>query len=179
MELVKQDREKKLAKEKKEQLSVQRKKDKETRERLKSRRSHLKEAQIVFNKFIRLRDEKDPCISCGKTEKELQTSDGWMPGGIWDCGHYLSRGGFPELRFEELNSHKQCKTCNGGAGQFAKKNRTVSQQYRINLIKKIGIEKLEWLEGPHEPKQYTIENIVGIRDKYKDMAKQLQTREVI
>ncbi len=40
--------------------------NRERKQALKSRSEWLKEAQAEFNKFIRLRDKKDPCISCGK-----------------------------------------------------------------------------------------------------------------
>ena len=68
------------------------------------------------------------------------------------------------MRFEELNTHKQCMPCNSHlSGNLI--------NYRINLIKKIGLEAVEWLEGPHKPKKYTIENLKEIRDKYRKMGK--------
>lgn len=149
---------------------AEKKKDKEFRERkqaLKSRNKWLEEAQEVFNKFIRLRDEDEPCMSCGREEVE------WTPGGSWDCGHFLARGSHPELRFDELNAYKQCKSCNGGSGKYARKNHTVGQEYRIRLIKKFGIERVEYLEGPHEPKRYTIEQIKEIKETYKQKCKVL------
>ena len=97
-----------------------------------------------------------------------------LHGGQWDCGHYLSVGSHPELRFEELNAYKQCKSCNGGAGRYAGKNRTVSQQYRENLIQKIGVSLVEWLEGLHDAKHYTIDDLKEITAKYKAKCKQLQ-----
>ena len=127
----------------------------------------LAKAQMWFNKFIRLEDKDEPCISCGRTEVE------WTRGGQWDAGHYLSRGAFPELRFVEDNAHKQCKKCNGGAGKFAKKSHTVQKRYRINLIEKIGLERVEWLEGSHEPKNYTIEDLWKIQRHYRQQCKGL------
>jgi len=144
-----------------------RKAHREAKERLKTKGDWTKEAQKEFNKFIRLRDKHQPCISCDRESVEMTV------GGAWDCGHYLSRGGFPELRFEELNAHKQCKSCNGGSGKYAKKAATVAKAYRSNIINKIGLEKVEWLEGPHEPKRYTIENLKEIKEAYKQKAKEL------
>lgn len=132
-----------------------------------------KKAQRAFNAFIRKRDEGRACISCGRTNDEANSTDGWKIGGAWDCGHYLTRGGFPELRFEELNAHKQCKTCNGCSNHYAKKSRLVSERYRERLIKKIGLDKVEWLEGPHEPKKYTIEELKEIEQEYKRKLKEL------
>ena len=131
------------------------------------RKIRLPAAQKAFNAFIRNRDESLPCISCG----QFVTAD--MPYGQYDCGHYKTVGGFPEIRFEEFNAHKQCKSCNGGAGNFSKKDTSVSKEYRINLIDKIGLDKVEWLEGPHEPKKYTCAQLKEIELKYKAKLKQL------
>ena len=45
--------------------------------------------------------------------------------------------------------------------------------YRINLINKIGVEKLEWLEGPHKPKKYTCTELKEIELLYKQKLKDL------
>ena len=78
-----------------------------------------------------------------------------------------SVGGNPELRFEELNCHKQCAPCNnhlsGNVGE-----------YRINLINKIGLEQVEWLEGPHELQKLTCEDLKAIELKYKKKLKALE-----
>lgn len=143
----------------------------ENRERkaaLKKPMEHKKEAQKAFNKFIRLRDADQPCISCGRENVE------WTRGGSWDCGHFLSVGAKPELRFEELNAHKQCKSCNGGSGKYARKNHTVTEEYRVRLIEKIGLEQVEWLEGPHEPKRYRIEDFKEIKARYNKLAIELE-----
>lgn len=131
------------------------------------RKIRMPAAQKAFNAFIRARDSDLPCISCGL----FVTVD--MPYGRYDCGHYKTVGGFPELRFEELNASKQCKKCNGGAGNFSKKDTSVSKEYRINLIKKIGLDKVEWLEGKHEPKKYTCEELKAIELLYKQKLKEM------
>jgi hypothetical protein len=125
-------------------------------------------AQAMFNKFIRMRDADKSCISCGREHVE------WTLGGSWDCGHFRSVGAAPELRFEELNAHKQCKSCNGGSGKYARKNHTVSAEYRVRLIERIGLAKVEWLEGSHEPKRYRIDELIAIRDLYRRKAKELK-----
>jgi hypothetical protein len=141
---------------------------KSRKERLKPRSEWMREAQAAFNAFIRARDDGLPCICCGK----LANDEGWKPGGSWDAGHYLSRGAYPELRFEETNCHRQLKSCNGGA-QYARKGRTVSEGYRIGLIDRIGLQAVEWLEGPHESKKYTIEDLKGIKREYKQKLRDL------
>jgi len=131
------------------------------------RKIRLPAAQKAFNAFIRKRDELDPCISCGK----FITKD--MPFGQYDCGHYKTVGAFPALRFEELNASKQCKSCNGGAGNWSIKENSVTKEYRINLINKIGLDKVEWIEGPHKPKKYTCAELKEIELKYKLKLKEL------
>ena len=111
-------------------------------------------AQKAFNAFIRARDIDLPCISCDRYHD-----------GRYDAGHYKSVGSSPELRFNEDNCHKQCHwNCNINlSGNI--------ENYRINLVKKIGVDKVEWLEGPHEPKKYTCEELKEIELLYKDKIK--------
>lgn len=90
----------------------------------------IAETQTVFNAYIRARDKDLPCICCG------EWTDKTTPGGVWDAGHYRSRGSAGHLRFDERNVHKQLKQCNRyGAGRVA--------DYRIGLIAKIGLEAVE------------------------------------
>lgn len=127
-----------------------------TKEKIKTRSEHLRKAQTVFNAFIRERDKNEPCISCGRYHT-----------GQYHAGHYRSVGACPELRFCELNVHKQCSACNNHkSGNII--------EYRINLVKKIGVEKVEWLEGYHDPKKYTIEQIKQIKAEYKQKLKELK-----
>ncbi|OCG59004.1 recombination protein NinG [Gilliamella sp. Nev3-1] len=127
-----------------------------TKEKIKTRSEHLRKAQTAFNAFIRERDKNEPCISCGRYHT-----------GQYHAGHYRSVGACPELRFCELNVHKQCSACNNHkSGNII--------EYRINLVKKIGVEKVEWLEGYHDPKKYTIEQIKQIKVEYKEKLKELK-----
>jgi len=136
--------------------------------RIKPKSKWMAEAQTAFNAFIRLRDHDLPCISCGVANLPERY------GGSWDCGHYLTRGAHPELRFNEDNAHKQCKRCNGGAGRFSGKSRTVQQDYRINLAERIGLERVESLEGPHEPVQYRIDDLIAIKAEYQRKRRELK-----
>jgi len=134
----------------------QRKKDRERKQSLRPRSWYLKEAQKWFNKFIRLRDSHNPCISCGRHHQ-----------GQYHAGHYKTVGAAPELRFEELNCHKQCAPCNNHlSGNIV--------NYRPNLIKKIGIAKVEWLEGSHEPLKLGIEDLKYLIAVYKVKCKSLE-----
>ena len=115
----------------------------------------LAQAQIWFNKYIRLRDEKDPCISCQRHHK-----------GQYHAGHYRSVGAARQLRFNEDNCHKQCSACNNyKSGNIA--------EYRINLIKKIGLNRVEELENSNKVKKYELEEIRLIEALYKQKCKDI------
>lgn len=150
---------------------AQRKTTRAKKELLKTVKDLIKEVQPVFNKYIRARDMGEPCISCGRFDYEIEDK---FTGGKWDCGHFLSVGSHPELRFEPLNAHKQCKSCNGGSGKYARKNHTVSQSYRINLIQRIGEAEVRKLEGPHKPKKYTVDDLREIKKDFKNRLKELE-----
>lgn len=140
------------------QRKAERKSHKEAKERLKTRGDHLREAQTQFNRFIRARDYDLPCISCGTQNPNIQ----------YCAGHYFTVGGHPELRFDELNVHKQCnKSCNMElSGNIA--------AYRVSLVKKIGREGMDYLEGPHDPKNYIIADVQEIKQKYAKLARELE-----
>ena len=142
---------------------VERREIKVRKEKLKSRADHMRETQVVFNEFIRLRDAAHPCISCDS----VSTDDGLITGSRWDAGHYRSVGSCPELRFEPLNVHRQCVRCNRNLSGNA-------VEYRIRLVQRIGAEKLDWLEGPHEAQRYTVEELKAIKAKYRAMTRELK-----
>ena len=134
------------------QAVLERKEIKKRREQLKSRRDWWNEAQAAFNAWIRWRDRMDPCISCARHHD-----------GQYHAGHYRSRGAMPMLAMGEdgeWNTHKQCAPCNNH-----KSGNVV--EYRIRLLQKIGPERLSWLEGPHEAKHYTIDDLKAIKAEYK------------
>ena len=119
-----------------------------------------KKAQVQFNKYIRIRDKDEPCISCGLPPYDRSK----LTGGYWQAGHYRSTGAAPELRFEPDNCHKQCPSCNNHkSGNIV--------DYRINLVKKIGHDRIEWLEGPHKPKRFRVEDLKEIERYWKDQVK--------
>lgn len=122
----------------------------EQKEAIKPKSKWLAEAQAAFNKYIRLRDYDQPCISCLNPKEIVEADQGWKVGGCWDAGHFMTRGAKGQLRFVLFNVHKQCKSCNGGGGRFSAKAATVDANYRINLIEKISIEKVEYLENNNE-----------------------------
>lgn len=125
-------------------------------EKLKSRRDYEKDLQKEFNKFIRLRDRDLPCISCGRYHQ-----------GQWHAGHYRSVGACPELRFNEDNVHKQCSVCNNHKSGNA-------IEYRIGLVERIGLERVEFLERKdHPPLKLTIGEIKELIKVYRAKCKEL------
>jgi hypothetical protein len=126
------------------------------KQKLKSRSDYMREAQAAFNQWIRLRDEGLPCISCGRHHE-----------GQYHAGHYRTVGANPELRFEPLNVHKQCAPCNNHkSGDIV--------NYRINLVHRIGADAVAFIEGPHQPRRYTIEDLKAIKAEYRAKIKQLK-----
>ena len=140
-----------LEKARKDKVKKDKKAHTEKKRKLKDedRSFQLKKTQQIFNKYIRLCDDKQPCISCGRFHS-----------GQYHAGHYLTVGANPELRFDPENCHKQCSACNNHlSGNLV--------NYRVSLIHKIGIEKVESLEGHHPPKRYTIDNLKTLQKWYK------------
>ncbi|WP_336352988.1 recombination protein NinG [Pseudomonas atacamensis] len=133
------------------------------KERLKSRADHLREAQTAVNEYVRLRDAHLPCISCDS----MPNDNDLMTGSRWDAGHYRSVGACPELRFEPLNIHRQCVKCNRNLSGNA-------VEYRIRLVQRLGAETVAWLEGPHEPRKYTVEEIKTIKAEYRAKTRELK-----
>lgn len=148
---------KKRERERKALAKIERKAIKARKEKLKGRAEHMKEAQTAFNAWVRERDYGQPCISCGTTANVQ-----------YAAGHYRTTQACPELRFEPLNVHLQCnRNCNmGKSGNLI--------EYRIGLVARIGAEKVAWLEGPHEPKHYSIDDLKQIKAQYKAMTHELQ-----
>lgn len=147
----------------------QKREDRQKMEMLKTTSDLTKEAQKDFNRWIRLRDHDKPCVSCGDTNPPQ------LVGGQWDAGHYLSVGSHPELRFNEDNCHKQCKSCNGGAGKYQRKKRSVDDAYRAELIKRIGLERVEALEDrKYEPGKWSADELRAIRDDYRKRCRELE-----
>ena len=138
----------------------------ETRQRkeaLKRIPDYIKEAQIAFNAWIRARDANRPCICCGRTQ---EMGYGTASHG-WDCGHYRSTGSASHLRFNEDNAHRQLVLCNRwGAGRAV--------DYRIGLIHRIGLERVEALEANNTPHKWTREELKAITQTYRTKLKQLQ-----
>jgi len=135
---------------------VGRKELRAAKERIKPKGQYMREAQAAFNAWVRERDSALPCVSCGRHHQ-----------GKYDAGHYRTVGSNPALRFEPLNVWKQCSPCNTRlSGNLV--------NYRVELVRRIGVDKVDWLEGPHEPKRYTIEDLKTMTADYRAMTRELK-----
>lgn len=142
---------------KKNRFKVERKELKDLKEKTLDRKYYLKLAQTTFNTYIRLRDAKLPCVSCGTTAN------------IQYCGgHYFNVGNNPGLRFDEDNVHKQCN-------QYCNMKMSANLiPYREELIKRIGIDRFNSLsERKNDVKKYTIEELKEIIQTYRNKIKSL------
>lgn len=139
----------------------ERKQTRERKQRLKTRGDYLREAQKAFNEFIRWRDRAagHTCISSGRPLD-------WS-GNAVDCGHYRSVGSAPHLRFDERNAHAQDKHDN----RYLSGN---AVDYRIGLIKRIGLEAVEALEADQEPRRYTVDELQQIAKEYRAKTRELK-----
>ena len=110
--------------------------------------------QRAFNDFIRARDG-EVCISCGSTSAIS-----------YHAGHYRTTAAASQLRFNEDNVHSQCSACNthhsGAIGP-----------YRINLIAKIGLQRVEALESGNNLHRYTREELDTLRAHYRSKLREL------
>ena len=139
------------------------------KEKLKSRSSHEADAEKAVRDYRRTYELSigSGCISCDKTQAQVQAEQGWKTGGAWDGGHFLSKGARPELRLVEQNIWLQCKGCNGGSAKYARKGESVANSFRIGLIERIGLEAVEALEADHEPRKYSIPELKAIAADYR------------
>lgn len=122
----------------------------------KTRAQLAREAQTAFNRYIRARDAGQPCISCGTLNPRQ-----------WHAGHYRTTKAAPELRFHPLNAHRQCSQCNDHlSGNIS--------MYRPALIARIGQQAVDWLEGPHKARHYSIEDLIEIKAGFNAWARELE-----
>ena len=123
---------------------------------LKTTQDWLKEAQTIFNQYIRLRDQGQLCISCNTIPKKK------------NAGHYYSQGGHSNVRFDEDNVHLQCEACNTFlSGNLLK--------YQIGIEKKIGAQNLlELQERAHTEKRWSVDELKNIIKKYKELVREMK-----
>lgn len=144
--------------EKRKQERLQREDLKQRREKLKGKSEWNREAQAAVNKFIFWRDYGRPCISCGR-----RLNYG-VRGGAVDASHYRSRGAAPWLRFNVFNNNASCVHC----------NRDLSGNpipYRINLIEKFGLHRVERIEHDNNVRKFDIEYLKRVKSIFTRRAR--------
>lgn len=141
-----------------------RKEKAEYRLRVKTVSKWIAEAQVEVNAYVRLRDYAEPCISCGF----VVTKD-YLNGSGYHAGHFRSRGSAGHLRFNLHNIHKQCAECN-----IHKSGKT--DDYRVRLIDKIGLDKVEALECNNAYRKIDREYCERMKKIFKEKTKRQKKR---
>ncbi len=123
---------------------------------LKTRKRAAKEA---CHEYIRLRDAKLPCISCGTT-KAIE----------WHASHFHESGNNPGIRYNEMNIHLACIKCN-----TYKHGNLIG--YRKGIIERYGrayMNKLEEIKlGDQKKKKWSADELRQIEESYKEKIKEL------
>jgi hypothetical protein len=148
-----------------ERLKAQRKERARAKESLKTLGEWTKEAQREVNKFVRERDSLNnrPCIVHGWDCPNHDSG--------YDAGHFQGAGKQPALRFNTWNIHKQCRSGNRGSHKYSKYGRGQDDMYEENLRKRIGDDRVDWLKGPHKPKQYRVSDLKRIKRIFSKRAR--------
>jgi len=140
----------------------------ERKKALKTTADWMKEAQTAFNRYIRARDAGKPCISSGRPI----SNQNLLTGSRVDAGHYRSRGAAPHLRFNVFNCH----------AQSVKDNRHLSGnivEYRMGLIDRIGLDRVERLEQDHSSRKYTAAYLKRVKIIFSKRARFYEKRRNI
>jgi hypothetical protein len=129
------------------------KKKKKMQAELETVQDLVKAAQLVFNKFIRLRDKDELCISCKQVPKKVNAGHFWNANNHWN------------VRFDEDNVHVQCERCNSYlSGNLI--------EYRQHLLTKIGAERYNQLEAKARvTRKFTKDELKEIIKTYKNKIK--------
>lgn len=127
---------------------------------LKNHAYYTQALQVVFNTYIRLRDEGKPCISCGCSLANRKV----------DASHFYSVGAYPNLRVNEDNAHSSCIPCNQH-----KSGNIIEYMRRLPL--RIGQERFEALnKARNVPRKYSIPELKELIEYYKTKIKDLKTK---
>jgi hypothetical protein len=114
----------------------------------------LKDAEKVFNAWVRKRALQDNnyfvCKNCSRT----------FPKEELNAGHLYAVKKSSFLRFHEDNVWGECRGCNAFDDNKVK--------YQLNLIKEIGIERVEWLNDHYRiRKTWSRDELMTIIKQYK------------
>jgi hypothetical protein len=135
--------------------------DKSKLDAMKTYTQLIAECQKAFNAVVRYRDmiAGHRCISSGRVLD-------WS-GNKVDCGHFRSTGSAPHLRFNFDNAHAQDKHDN-----LWKSGNAVD--YRIGLINRIGLERVEALEADNTPAKWTHDDLRSMTKEFRTMLREMK-----
>ncbi|WP_427033035.1 recombination protein NinG [Enterobacter hormaechei] len=136
------------------------------RESFKTKAQWDKEAQSAFNRYIRIRDEGKECVSCGNP---LIGKSNYLTGSAIDASHYRSRGAASHLKFNVFNVHSACTRCNRQLSGNA-------VEYRIRLVDRIGLERVERLESDNSPRRFDVTYLKRVKAIFSRRANALMKR---
>ena len=161
MDSAKKKRDRAIAKQRRDVVMKEKEQRKEHKQRVSDVKPisyWMKRAQAAFNAWIRERDSGKPCVSCGHPDDGSRQRH---------ASHYRSVGACSFLRFNELNVNASCSICNNWlSGNIG--------NYRVELINRIGIERVEWLECQPKTKRFDIETAKSIEKQYKEMLNKMR-----
>jgi hypothetical protein len=118
------------------------------------------ECKAIAQKYARLRDRFDGCISCEKPAH-------WH--GQWHGSHFKPAGNFKAIALNLLNIHKACSECNN----FKSGN---GVEYNDRLILKIGQGKVDWLKSQTQPHRHSIEYLQRYKKVIGKRLRQIEKR---
>lgn len=120
------------------------------KDKLKTLGQYEAEAKKSFQKWIRLRDKEQPCISCSKVSNEM------------DGGHFKKAEIYSGVIFHEMNCHSQCRKCN----RYLNGNEL---NYRQGLINRYGLDYATFIEehaNETRQRKYTKEELIAKKLQY-------------
>lgn len=116
----------------------------------------IKKLDVVFSKYIRLRDSHDgvfTCCSCGQVKPYEQA----------DAGHFINRR-WMAVRWDERNVHAQCRYDN----RFDEGNNV---GYTRFMQKKYGDDTIDLLMSMKTPYKWTDGELELLINDYKEKVK--------
>ena len=149
------------AKQAERQAIADRKAHRERKAALKGIPEWSREAQVAFNRYVRWRDFGKECASCGCI---LSWSGNYLTGSAVDASHYRSRGAASQHRFNVFNVHAACTRCNRQLSGNA-------VEFRIRLVQRIGLERVERLESDNTPRKFDIDYLKRVKSLFTRRAR--------
>jgi len=140
---------------------IEKREHKKALEAIKRPQEWFNECKAIAQKYARVRDYADGCISCDKGAN-------WW--GQWHGSHFRPAGNNKAVALNLWNIHKSCSECNNHkSGNLV--------DYQDKLINKIGLDKVEWLKSQTHAYKFDVDylkkykRVIGKRLKRLEKAK--------